>query len=109
MTFASPPERKDFKTDKEFEKAQKDWNKIKDDLQDEAFEDFKQGIELFFKHRHRFFNEPFTEEQEKDIILNLASPHKYEKVIDNWEYSFNYDFSERVKSNNFSRPISQWS
>jgi len=41
MNFALPPERKNFKTDKEFEKAQKDWKKIQDDLQDEAFEDFK--------------------------------------------------------------------
>ena len=31
MTFASPPERKDFKSDKEFERAQKDWKKAFDD------------------------------------------------------------------------------
>jgi len=30
MTFASPPERKDFKSDKEFEKAQKNWKKAFD-------------------------------------------------------------------------------
>jgi len=31
MTFASPPERKDFKSDKEFEKAKKDFFKAFDD------------------------------------------------------------------------------
>jgi len=30
MTLTSPPERKEFKTDKEFEKAYKDWKKLFD-------------------------------------------------------------------------------
>jgi len=30
VSFEPPPERKDFKTNKEFEKAQKDWKKAFD-------------------------------------------------------------------------------
>ena len=44
-----------------------------------------------------------------NLILLIAKWFSYEKTIDNNEYRFGYDFRERVKLNNFSRPINKWS
>jgi len=60
---------------------------------------------LKFKHE-----DIHTQKEEiNNLILLIAKWFSYEKTIDNNEYRFGYDFRERVKLNNFSRPINKWS
>ena len=84
---------------------------LKDETQDEAFEEFKKLIERVLKSNWAEDSEPLDEDKEEinNLILLIAKWFSYEKTIDNNEYRFGYDFRERVKLNNFSRPVSKWS
>ena len=83
---------------------------LKDETQDEAFEEFKKLIERVLESNWIENSGPLTEDKEEtnNLILLIAKWFSYEKTIDNNEYGFGYDFRERVKLNNFSRPVSNW-
>jgi len=83
---------------------------LKDETQDEAFEEFKKLIERVLKSNWIEDSGPLAEDKEEinNLILLIAKWFSYEKTIDNNEYRFGYDFRERVKLNNFSRPVSNW-
>ena len=83
---------------------------LKDETQDEAFEEFKKLIERVLKSNWIEDSGPLAEDKEEinKLILLIAKWFSYEKTIDNYDYRFGYDFSERVKLNNFSRPVSKW-
>jgi len=83
---------------------------LKDETQDEAFEEFKKLIERVLKSNWAEDSEPLAEDKEEinNLILLIAKWFSYEKTIDNNGYRFGYDFRERVKLNNFSRPVRNW-
>ena len=83
---------------------------LQDETQDEAFEEFKKLIERVLKSNWIEDSGPLAEDKEEinNLILLIAKWFSYEKTIDNNEYCFGYDFRERVKLNNFSRPVSNW-
>ena len=84
---------------------------LKNETQDEAFEEFKKLIERVLESNWIEDSGPLAEDKEEinNLILLIAKWFSYEKTIDNNEYRFGYDFRERVKLNNFSRPVSKWS
>lgn len=83
---------------------------LQDETQDEAFEEFKKLIERVLKSNWIEDSGPLAEDKEEinNLILLIAKWFSYEKTIDNNEYRFGYDFRERVKLNNFSRPVRNW-
>jgi len=83
---------------------------LKDETQDEAFEEFKKLIERVLESNWIEDSGPSAEDKEEinNLILLIAKWFSYEKTIDKNGYRFGYDFRERVKLNNFSRPISNW-
>jgi len=83
---------------------------LKDETQDEAFEEFKKLIERVLESNWIENSGPLTEDKEEinNLILLIAKWFSYEKTIDNNGYRFGYDFRERVKLNNFSRPVRNW-
>ena len=83
---------------------------LQDETQDEAFEGFKKLIERVLESNWIEDSGPLAEDKEEinNLILLIAKWFSYEKTIDNNDYRFGYDFRERVKLNNFSRPVSNW-
>jgi len=83
---------------------------LQDETQDEAFEGFKKLIERVLESNWIEDSGPLAEDKEEinNLILLIAKWFSYEKTIDNNGYRFGYDFRERVKLNNFSRPVRNW-